>query len=123
MFYHLALTSAIRLIFVTLTDYQAPIQVFGVEGRYASALYSAASKQKQLEQVEKDLKDIHGTLKKQGRLNDLLLNPSMNRNQKREIIISAMATTKASKLTGNLLGKLITVEINNVTKLKLQTFK
>lgn len=123
MFYHLALTSAIRLIFVTLTDYQAPIQVFGVEGRYASALYSAASKQKQLEQVEKDLKDIHGTLKKQGRLNDLLLNPSMNRNQKREIIISAMATTKASKLTGNLLGKLITVEINNVTEWKLQTFK
>lgn len=123
MFYHLALTSAIRLIFVTLIDYQAPIQVFGVEGRYASALYSAASKQKQLEQVEKDLKDIHGTLKKQGRLNDLLLNPSMNRNQKREIIISAMATTKASKLTGNLLGKLITVEINNVTEWKLQTFK
>lgn len=123
MFYHLALTSAIRLSFVTLTDYQAPIQVFGTEGRYATALYSAASKQKQLDQVEKDLKDIHGTLKKKGKLNDLLLNPSLNRNQKRDIIISAMGTTKASKLTGNLLGKLITLEINNVTKWKFQTFK
>nr|CAD7439920.1 unnamed protein product [Timema bartmani] len=32
-----------------------PIQLFGVEGRYACALYSAASKLKQLDVVEKDL--------------------------------------------------------------------
>lgn len=32
-----------------------PIQVFGLEGRYATALYSAASKQKKLDQVEKEL--------------------------------------------------------------------
>ncbi|NXE03318.1 ATPO synthase, partial [Chaetorhynchus papuensis] len=32
-----------------------PIQVYGLEGRYATALYSAASKQKKLEQVEKEL--------------------------------------------------------------------
>jgi F-type H+-transporting ATPase subunit O len=30
-----------------------PVQVFGIEGRYACALYSAASKQKSLEAVEK----------------------------------------------------------------------
>ncbi|MGH0158867.1 UNVERIFIED_CONTAM: hypothetical protein FKN15_036760 [Acipenser sinensis] len=34
---------------------QPPIQVYGVEGRYATALYSAASKQKNLDQVEKEL--------------------------------------------------------------------
>jgi F-type H+-transporting ATPase subunit O len=85
---------------------KAPVQVFGVEGRYASALYSAASKQKQLDQVEKDLKDIHGTLKKKGQLNDLLLNPSINRNEKRDIVAKAMGSTKASKLTGNLLALL-----------------
>ncbi len=34
---------------------QAPIQVFGIDGRYATALYSAASKQKQLDVVEKEL--------------------------------------------------------------------
>ncbi|CAL7936994.1 unnamed protein product [Xylocopa violacea] len=32
-----------------------PIQVFGIEGRYATALYSAATKQKSLNNVEKDL--------------------------------------------------------------------
>jgi len=85
---------------------KAPIQVFGVDGRYATALYSAASKQKQLDQVEKDLKDIHGTLKKKGRLADLLLNPSLKRGQKKEVIASALAQTKASKLTSNLMGLL-----------------
>ena len=37
---------------------QAPIQLFGVEGRYAHALYSAASKQKKLDVVEGDLKKV-----------------------------------------------------------------
>ena len=32
-----------------------PVQVYGIEGRYATALYSAASKEKKLDQVEKEL--------------------------------------------------------------------
>ncbi len=32
--------------------------MFGIEGRYAHALYSAASKKKSLESVEKELKEI-----------------------------------------------------------------
>jgi len=85
---------------------KAPIQVFGIQGRYATALYSAAAKQKQLEQVESDLKDLHGRLKQRGQLLDQLLNPSLKRGQKREVIVSAMAQTKASKLTSNLLSLL-----------------
>lgn len=38
--------------------FQPPIQVFGLEGRYATALFSAASKQKSLDVVEKDLTNI-----------------------------------------------------------------
>ena len=38
--------------------FQAPIQVFGLEGRYAHALYSAAAKEKKLEVVEKDIKAV-----------------------------------------------------------------
>lgn len=34
---------------------QAPIKVFGIEGRYAHALYSAAAKSKQLDKVESEL--------------------------------------------------------------------
>lgn len=34
---------------------QPPIQIYGVEGRYATALFSAASKQKSLDKVEQEL--------------------------------------------------------------------
>ncbi|XP_052825806.1 ATP synthase subunit O, mitochondrial [Octopus bimaculoides] len=34
---------------------KAPVQVFGIEGRYATALYSAATKENKLDLVQKDL--------------------------------------------------------------------
>lgn len=37
---------------------KAPIKVYGIEGRYAHALYSAASKKKNLEKVETELDQI-----------------------------------------------------------------
>ena len=37
---------------------QAPIQVFGIEGRYAHAIFSAASRSKSLEKTETELKDF-----------------------------------------------------------------
>ncbi len=37
---------------------QAPIKIFGIEGRYAHALFSAAAKQKSLDKVEKELNDF-----------------------------------------------------------------
>lgn len=39
---------------------KVPVQVHGVEGRYASALYTAAYKQKSLDAIEKDLSKVKG---------------------------------------------------------------
>lgn len=41
-----------------LLNPQPPIQVYGVEGRYAHAVFSAASRSKSLEKVENELKDF-----------------------------------------------------------------
>jgi F-type H+-transporting ATPase subunit O len=38
--------------------FQPPIHVFGVEGRYAHALYSAAVKEKKLDAIEKEIKAV-----------------------------------------------------------------
>jgi len=83
-----------------------PVQLFGIEGRYATALYSAASKEKQLDNVEKDLKDISTLLKKKGKVTDYLISPSFKRTEKKELLSATLAKTKASKLTGNFLGLL-----------------
>ena len=48
-----------RYSFNFATDiFQAPIKVFGVEGRYTHALFSAASKSNSLEKVEKELGQV-----------------------------------------------------------------
>ena len=90
-------TSASRLNLV-----QPPIQVFGIEGRYATALYSAATKQKALPAVEKDLKTFEATLKKDARLADFLADPSVKKGLKVEGLSAACDSLKMNELSKNL---------------------
>lgn len=59
-----------------------PVQVFGLEGRYASALYSAATKNKSLDVVEKELSSFQQSIKTDAKLKEFIINPSMKRNLK-----------------------------------------
>ena len=59
-----------------------PIQVFGLEGRYACALYSAASKKSSLDAVEKDLKNLQSTMKTNPKIKELVKNPTIKRSIK-----------------------------------------
>lgn len=80
-----------------------PIQVFGIEGRYATALYSAASKQKSLEAVEKDLLNFQADFKKDAKLRDFILNPTTKRSIKAKALKDAAAQVKFAPATGFLL--------------------
>ncbi|KAJ8984718.1 hypothetical protein NQ317_004981 [Molorchus minor] len=59
-----------------------PIQIFGIEGRYATALYSAATKQKTLDAVEKDLIKLQSTIKTDTKLRDFIKDPTIKRSIK-----------------------------------------
>jgi len=85
---------------------QPPVQVFGVEGRYASALYSAAMKKNSLDAVDKDIKDLVGLLKTDGQLKDFLTNPLLSKELKKEAMNSVLSKKKASPLTVNLFDAL-----------------
>merc|ERR1712095_109818 len=74
----------------------------GTEGRYATALFSAASKKKSLEVVEKDLKTFHATLKKDTRLADFLADPSIKRGLKADGLAAACDKLKMNELSKNL---------------------
>lgn len=52
-----------------------PVPMFGVDGRYASALYSAASKKNKLEVVDKNLKTLLELQQKDEKFRDFLINP------------------------------------------------
>ncbi|XP_013191410.1 ATP synthase subunit O, mitochondrial [Amyelois transitella] len=83
-----------------------PVQVFGLEGRYASALYSAASKNKTLDTVEKELVKFQQSIKTDNKLKEFILNPTLKRNLKAEALKTVATKTNLSPTTSNLLGLL-----------------
>ncbi|XP_030055530.1 ATP synthase peripheral stalk subunit OSCP, mitochondrial [Microcaecilia unicolor] len=82
-----------------------PIQVYGLEGRYATALYSAASKQKKLEQVEKELTRVSALIK-DPKMSAILLNPHVKRAIKQKSVSDALAKEKLSPVTVNFVNVL-----------------
>jgi len=77
------------------------VSVFGLEGRYASALYSAGSKQKQLDQVERDLKTINDFLEKNKQVAETLKSPIISKHEKRQMLQQLAKQHNLSPLTLN----------------------
>jgi F-type H+-transporting ATPase subunit O len=73
-----------------------PIQLFGVEGRYAHALYSAASKTDSLAKVEKEVATLKGLIATDGGLDEFLLSPILSRGDKTEALTKALGKKKFS---------------------------
>ncbi|XP_029937361.1 ATP synthase subunit O, mitochondrial-like [Myripristis murdjan] len=82
-----------------------PIQVYGVEGRYATALFSAASKQKKLDQVEGELARV-STLIKDPKLSSIVLNPHVKRSLKQKTFAEALSKENLSPITINFINVL-----------------
>ncbi|MBN3298278.1 ATPO synthase, partial [Amia calva] len=85
--------------------FQPPIQVYGVEGRYATALYSAASKQKNLDQVERELGRV-STLLKDPKMASIVLNPHVKRSIKQKTFNDTLTKEKLSPITINFINVL-----------------
>jgi F-type H+-transporting ATPase subunit O len=85
---------------------QAPIQLYGVEGRYAHALYAAASRKNQLDAVDKDFQNLNNIFKKEKNLNALLKNPLLTKEQKQNAVRELGTNQKANELTVNTLAVL-----------------
>ena len=80
-----------------------PIQLFGIEGRYATALFSAASRDKKLESVEKELVKFQGTLKTDTKLAEFILNPTIKRQVKVNGLKAVSSKVPLSSYSANLL--------------------
>ncbi|XP_008553694.1 ATP synthase subunit O, mitochondrial isoform X2 [Microplitis demolitor] len=89
---------------VTQQLVKPPLQVFGIEGRYATALFSAASKQSSLDAVEKDLLKFQGMLKTDTKLVDFVKDPSIKRKLKADAFKLIGTKLNLSPASGNLLA-------------------
>uniref|UniRef100_A0A2H8TM21 Oligomycin sensitivity conferral protein n=1 Tax=Melanaphis sacchari TaxID=742174 RepID=A0A2H8TM21_9HEMI len=83
-----------------------PIKVFGIEGRYATALFSAGSKQNQLESIEKDLIKFQTALKSDLVLKEFVDNPINKRSLKANTLQLAAKKLALSPPSSNFLSLL-----------------
>ncbi|XP_064473494.1 ATP synthase subunit O, mitochondrial-like [Ornithodoros turicata] len=83
-----------------------PLAVFGVDGRYATALYSAASKEKKLDAIEKELLKFKGQLEQDKKLAEFIDNPLVQKLAKRDALTQALTKLNYSKIMVNFIGAL-----------------
>ncbi|KAG5953498.1 ATP synthase F0 subcomplex subunit OSCP atp5 [Claviceps sorghi] len=67
-------------------DSQPPITVFGLDGTYASALYTAASKSSTLDATAKALATLNALVEKDPKLNDILQAPTLTSQDKSAVV-------------------------------------
>ncbi|KAL2728219.1 hypothetical protein V1477_017495 [Vespula maculifrons] len=80
-----------------------PVQLFGLEGRYATALFSAGSKQKTLDTIEQDLDKLQGLLKTDAKLAEFVNDPTIKRKNKAEALKAIGSKITLNPATSNLL--------------------
>ncbi|KAI3635242.1 hypothetical protein MIR68_006808 [Amoeboaphelidium protococcarum] len=79
-----------------------PLQLHGIEGRYASALFQAAAKQNQLDSVESELKRVVSAIQKDQSMKQFLENPLLSRDQKVKGVNQMLSSGgKYSEITKN----------------------
>ncbi|XP_015380239.1 PREDICTED: ATP synthase subunit O, mitochondrial [Diuraphis noxia] len=81
-----------------------PIKVFGIEGRYATALFSAGTKQNKLEAIEKDLIKFQTALKSDKVLKEFVDNPINKRSLKSSTLQLAAKKLALSPPSSNFLS-------------------
>jgi len=85
---------------------EAPIALFGVAGRYATAIYTAAAKKKELEAVEGDLKMLSDTMAASAPFKAYVTDPGVPRAAKASKMIEIMTAAGASGTTKNAMATL-----------------
>ncbi|VDK77375.1 unnamed protein product [Litomosoides sigmodontis] len=97
----MSLSSVVR---VTEQTVRSPIQVHGVGGRYAAALYSAAIKDKNLDAIDKDLKSLQNIYQTSDKFKNFVMDPTLTPLSKVNTVKDVAKGLNVSKETLNFLG-------------------
>ncbi|KAF9326036.1 ATP synthase F0 subcomplex subunit OSCP atp5 [Podila minutissima] len=87
--------------YATATAVKVPAVLHGIEGRYATALYTAAAKKSALDAVEADLQQVKRVVEKDTKLREFLENPTINRIEKKSGVQKMLGAGKYNELTKN----------------------
>lgn len=76
-------------------------KLYSLEGRYATALFSAAEKTKKLKDVESEIIKVKSFILKNREMQQFLENPTVGRDAKKDIVVSMLSKQKYSALVIN----------------------
>lgn len=80
-----------------------PVQLFGLEGTYASALYTAAAKTSSVENASKSLNSILQTISKDKKTESILASPALSLDERLVVAKTLAEATKVDASVSNLL--------------------
>ncbi|GIZ39812.1 hypothetical protein CKM354_000318100 [Cercospora kikuchii] len=95
------------------SETRPPIDVYGVDGTYASALYTAAAKNSSIDNVSKALENLNATFKKDSKLQALVTSPTLTVEDKKQIVAELQKTISVQDKTNTVSGFLNTLAENN----------
>uniref|UniRef100_A0A060T3B9 ATP synthase subunit 5, mitochondrial n=1 Tax=Blastobotrys adeninivorans TaxID=409370 RepID=A0A060T3B9_BLAAD len=83
-----------------------PVKLFGIDGSYASALYTASAKSSSIEATEKSLASLKTVLEKDTKLKTILENPSLSAGDKKEVVDALVKASSVDETVANFLSVL-----------------
>ncbi|TKA62986.1 ATP synthase subunit 5, mitochondrial [Cryomyces minteri] len=95
------------------TSTKPPVALFGIDGTYASALYTAAAKTSTLESTSKALETLSGVFKKDPKLQGMLSAPMLTVSDKKQIVAELQKHTGGADKGDTVKNFLNTLAENN----------
>ncbi|KAK9388901.1 OSCP/delta subunit of ATPase [Lipomyces mesembrius] len=91
--------------YATAASTAPPVQLFGVDGTYASALYTAAAKNSSLDATSKALTYLKTLLDKDADVSGILSNPALSASDKK-VVVETLSQSVSVPTVANLLAVL-----------------
>jgi len=105
--------NAFRTYAAAAQDVRPPVAVYGVDGTYANALYTASAKTSALESISKALNQLGEVFKKDQKLTSILNAPTLTISDKKQIVQELEKVAGGSDKNGILKNFLNTLAQNN----------
>ncbi|TID19243.1 hypothetical protein CANINC_003814 [Pichia inconspicua] len=96
----------VRSLATAASTVKPPVQLFGLDGTYATALFTAAAKESSIEKTFQSVEKLNAAVKEDEKLAEILSNPALSFGSRKEVISTLQSTLKLDKTTVNLLNVL-----------------
>merc|ERR1712125_139115 len=90
-----------------------PVPLYGLDGTYASALYTASAKQESLNDVSKGLENLYNTFKTDKQLQAIMSAPTLSASDKSQVVQELQKTMAVQDKDNTIKNFLQTLAENN----------